>query len=87
MHRRVLSENVILSITAGIRYNRITERPSRVCHQPVLLSCFLGRVDLSTIVNLERPRQRNTPEFLKLRGEILDHLHLAGGKTSAVDPS
>ncbi len=46
-----------------------------MCHQPVLLSCFLGRVDLSTIVNLERPRQRNTPEFLKLRGEILDHLH------------
>jgi len=49
----------------------------------VIMTARPGRIDQTIVVNLERPRQRNTPEFLKLRGEILDHLHLAGGKTSA----
>lgn len=46
----------------------------------VIMTARPGRIEQSIAVNLERPRQRNSPEFLKLRGEILDHLHLAGGK-------
>lgn len=52
----------------------------------VIMTSRPGRIEQSIVVNLERPRQRNTPEFLKLRSDILDHLHLAGGKTSAGDP-
>jgi ABC-type nitrate/sulfonate/bicarbonate transport system ATPase subunit len=37
-----------------------------------------GRVDETILVALERPRQRNSPEFLRLRGDILEHLHFAG---------
>jgi ABC-type nitrate/sulfonate/bicarbonate transport system ATPase subunit len=48
----------------------------------VIMKSRPGRIEQSIVVNLERPRQRNTAEFLKLRGEILDHLHLAGGKTA-----
>jgi ABC-type nitrate/sulfonate/bicarbonate transport system ATPase subunit len=51
----------------------------------VIMRARPGRIEQSIVVNLERPRQRNTPEFLKLRGEILDHLHLAGGTSSEFD--
>jgi ABC-type nitrate/sulfonate/bicarbonate transport system ATPase subunit len=37
-----------------------------------------GRIEQSIEVRLERPRLRNEPEFLKLRGDILESLHLAG---------
>ncbi len=37
-----------------------------------------GRIERTIAVNLERPRQRNSPEFLSLRGEILEMLHFAG---------
>jgi ABC-type nitrate/sulfonate/bicarbonate transport system ATPase subunit len=37
-----------------------------------------GRIEHSLRVSLERPRQRNSPEFLKLRGDILEMLHFAG---------
>ncbi len=53
----------------------------------IIMTSRPGRIDQSIVVSLERPRQRNTPEFLKLRGEILDHLHLAGGKTSPGEPA
>jgi sulfonate transport system ATP-binding protein len=37
-----------------------------------------GRIDKVIPVTLPRPRQRNIPEFLQLRGDILEHLHFAG---------
>src|SRR5205085_5920142 len=37
-----------------------------------------GRIERILDVRLERPRQRNSAEFLRLRGEILELLHLAG---------
>jgi len=42
-----------------------------------------GRVEEIIPVDLERPRQRNSEAFLKLRGEILDLLHLAGQASEA----
>jgi ABC-type nitrate/sulfonate/bicarbonate transport system ATPase subunit len=37
-----------------------------------------GRIEQHIEVRLERPRRRNEPEFLKLRSDILESLHLAG---------
>jgi len=37
-----------------------------------------GRIDRTIQVNLARPRDRSSPEFLRLRSEILQLLHLAG---------
>ena len=53
----------------------------------IIMTSRPGRIEQSIEVRLDRPRQRNSSEFLKLRGEILDHLHLAGGKTSVQPPS
>jgi ABC-type nitrate/sulfonate/bicarbonate transport system ATPase subunit len=39
-----------------------------------------GRIDQIIPVELDRPRHRSNPEFLQLRGEILDLLHFAGGE-------
>ena len=44
----------------------------------VIMTPRPGRVQRVIDVNLERPRQRNSPEFLKLRGEILEMLDFAG---------
>ncbi len=49
----------------------------------VIMSPRPGRIERSIPVDLERPRQRNSPEFLSLRGEILEMLHFAG-KAEAV---
>jgi len=38
-----------------------------------------GRIDQIIPVELDRPRHRSNPEFLQLRGDILDLLHFAGG--------
>jgi len=37
-----------------------------------------GRVERIIPVELPRPRQRNSPQFLRLRGDILELLHFAG---------
>jgi ABC-type nitrate/sulfonate/bicarbonate transport system ATPase subunit len=37
-----------------------------------------GRIEQTIEVGLPRPRQRNSPEFLKLRAHILELLHFAG---------
>ncbi len=37
-----------------------------------------GRIERIIDVKLERPRQRNAEEFLRLRGDILEFLHFAG---------
>ena len=51
----------------------------------VLMTPRPGRVERTIPVTLERPRQRNSPEFLRLRSDILEHLHFAG-KTPAGQP-
>jgi hypothetical protein len=46
----------------------------------LLLDEPLGALDAFTIpVDLRRPRDRSSGEFLQLRGEILELLHFAGG--------
>jgi ABC-type nitrate/sulfonate/bicarbonate transport system ATPase subunit len=37
-----------------------------------------GRIDRTISVDLDRPRDRSSQEFLKLRSDILKHLHFAG---------
>lgn len=44
----------------------------------VIMTPRPGRIERIIDVALERPRQRNGPEFLKLRGDILEFLHFAG---------
>jgi ABC-type nitrate/sulfonate/bicarbonate transport system ATPase subunit len=44
----------------------------------VLMTPRPGRIERIITVDLARPRQRNSPEFLNLRGEILGLLHFAG---------
>jgi FADH2 O2-dependent halogenase len=46
-----------------------------------------GRIDQTITVGLERPRQRNSPEFVRLRGEILELLHLAGSAANDAETS
>src|SRR5262245_57645116 len=40
-----------------------------------------GRIDRQIDINLARPRDRTSESFLRLRSEILEHLHLAGKAT------
>jgi ABC-type nitrate/sulfonate/bicarbonate transport system ATPase subunit len=42
-----------------------------------------GRIDQLIEVDLPRPRQRNSEEFLHLRGRILEMLHFEGGSETA----
>jgi ABC-type nitrate/sulfonate/bicarbonate transport system ATPase subunit len=44
----------------------------------VIMTPRPGRIDRIIDVNLERPRQRNSDEFLRLRSDILELLHFAG---------
>jgi len=37
-----------------------------------------GRVERIIDIDLDRPRDRNSPEFLRIRGDILESLHFAG---------
>jgi ABC-type nitrate/sulfonate/bicarbonate transport system ATPase subunit len=41
----------------------------------VIMTPRPGRIERTIEINLERPRQRNSPEFLRLRSEILEMLH------------
>jgi ABC-type nitrate/sulfonate/bicarbonate transport system ATPase subunit len=46
-----------------------------------------GRIDRTIPVELDRPRNRTAAEFFRLRSEILELLHFAGGKTGQItDP-
>jgi ABC-type nitrate/sulfonate/bicarbonate transport system ATPase subunit len=49
----------------------------------VIMTSRPGRIDRIIDVKQERPRQRNNPEFFRLRGEILELLHLAGKTSTA----
>jgi ABC-type nitrate/sulfonate/bicarbonate transport system ATPase subunit len=44
----------------------------------VIMTPRPGRIERTIEIDLERPRQRNSPEFLRLRGDILEMLHFAG---------
>jgi ABC-type nitrate/sulfonate/bicarbonate transport system ATPase subunit len=47
-----------------------------------------GRIERVIDVALERPRLRNSPQFMELRADILELLHFAGGATDeAPDPN
>jgi len=41
-----------------------------------------GRIERTIRVELDRPRDRSSADFLRLRAEILEHLHFAGKSTS-----
>src|SRR5260221_2558260 len=43
----------------------------------VILSPRPGRIERTIEIELDRPRQRNSSEFLRLRSEILELLHFA----------
>ena len=44
----------------------------------VIMTPRPGRVERIIDVGLDRPRQRNSADFLRLRGDILEFLHFAG---------
>jgi ABC-type nitrate/sulfonate/bicarbonate transport system ATPase subunit len=44
----------------------------------VIMTPRPGRIERIIDVCLDRPRQRNSPDFLKLRSDILEFLHFAG---------
>ena len=44
----------------------------------VIMTPRPGRIERIIVIDLERPRQRSSPEFLRLRGDILELLHFAG---------
>jgi ABC-type nitrate/sulfonate/bicarbonate transport system ATPase subunit len=52
-----------------------------MCDRIVLMTPRPGRIDRIIDVRLERPRQRNSSDFLALRAEILEELHFAGQST------
>jgi ABC-type nitrate/sulfonate/bicarbonate transport system ATPase subunit len=37
-----------------------------------------GRIERIISVDLDRPRQRSSEDFLRLRSDILEYLHFAG---------
>jgi ABC-type nitrate/sulfonate/bicarbonate transport system ATPase subunit/flavin-dependent dehydrogenase len=48
----------------------------------VIMTPHPGRVERIIPITLDRPRQRNSPEFLRLRSEILELLHFTGSATT-----
>src|SRR6266853_5072106 len=44
----------------------------------VIMTPSPGQIERTIVVSLDRPRQRSSPEFFRLRGEILELLHFAG---------
>jgi ABC-type nitrate/sulfonate/bicarbonate transport system ATPase subunit len=44
-----------------------------------------GRIERNMAITLERPRQRNSPEFLRFRSDILEHLHFTGQSAGGPD--
>ena len=49
----------------------------------VVMSPHPGCVERTIPVGFDRPRQRNSPEFLRLRSDILELLHFAGAAGNA----
>jgi ABC-type nitrate/sulfonate/bicarbonate transport system ATPase subunit len=44
----------------------------------VIMTQRPGKIEQIIQVNLARPRDRSSPDFLRLRGNILETLHFAG---------
>jgi ABC-type nitrate/sulfonate/bicarbonate transport system ATPase subunit len=44
----------------------------------VIMTPRPGRIERIIEIDLDRPRQRNSPEFLRLRSDILELLHFGG---------
>jgi ABC-type nitrate/sulfonate/bicarbonate transport system ATPase subunit len=44
----------------------------------VIMTPRPGRIECTIAVDLDRPRQRNGDDFLRLRGKIFELLHVAG---------
>src|SRR5438034_10418438 len=44
----------------------------------MIMSPRPGRIERTISVALDRPRQRSSPDFLRLRGDILEFVHFAG---------
>src|SRR5687767_10933622 len=44
----------------------------------VIMTPSPGRIERVLEISMERPRQRSSQEFLRLRGDILEYLHFAG---------
>jgi ABC-type nitrate/sulfonate/bicarbonate transport system ATPase subunit len=53
----------------------------------VLMTPRPGRIERTIKIDLPRPRQRNSAEFLRLRGEILELLHFAGSTAGEALPA
>jgi ABC-type taurine transport system ATPase subunit len=51
----------------------------------VIMTASPGRIERHLDIVLDRPRQRNSAEFMRLRASILEHLHFAG--QTARDPA
>ncbi|MEY2407816.1 MAG: sulfonate transport system ATP-binding protein [Verrucomicrobiota bacterium] len=49
-----------------------------MCDRIVLMTPRPGRIERIIEIELARPRQRNSPQFLSLRSHILELLHFAG---------
>jgi ABC-type nitrate/sulfonate/bicarbonate transport system ATPase subunit len=49
----------------------------------VIMTQRPGRIEQTILVSLDRPRDRSSPDFLQLRGEILELLHFAGNAVAA----
>jgi ABC-type nitrate/sulfonate/bicarbonate transport system ATPase subunit len=52
-----------------------------------ILTSRPGRIERTIPVNIDRPRDRSSPEFLKIRDEILELLHFAGNARESASPS
>ncbi len=48
----------------------------------VMMTPRPGRIEKIIEVDLDRPRNRSSPEFLRLRSDILEFLHFAGNATA-----
>lgn len=51
-----------------------------MCDRIAIMSSRPGRIERIIEVTLPRPRHRNDKEFLRLRAELLETLHLTGGE-------
>jgi ABC-type nitrate/sulfonate/bicarbonate transport system ATPase subunit len=51
----------------------------------VIMTPHPGRVERTILVSLNRPRQRNSPEFLRLRSEILELLDFSGNAVQGIN--
>jgi ABC-type nitrate/sulfonate/bicarbonate transport system ATPase subunit len=52
----------------------------------VIMTPRPGRIERNIEITLDRPRDRNSSDFLRLRGDILEHLHLAGASEPRAKP-